>query len=145
MASELKFLVLFLTVFLTAPAWSAVGVVLSVHGSPILQSKAILQQIRMGPGAPFDAGDVVTTDRESSAKLSLIDETILDVHPESKITIPHILDPASAARQVLIEVERGRVRAKVNRELQRSRGKFEIHTQAVVLGVEGTDFVIEVI
>lgn len=123
---------------------AAVGQVLSVRGQPILTPKINALNQALGPGKSVDAGDLVSTDQKSTAKIHLIDETILDVNILSKLIIPRILDPLSRERMVFIEVQRGKVRAKVNRELERSKGRFEIHTHAAYLGVEGTDFVVEV-
>lgn len=130
--------------FFTTFAHASVGTTLSVNGRPQLTLKADASRLRLGPGRALDAGDKVDTDNESNAKIHLIDETILDVGPLSNVTLPRLVDPESATRQVLIDVERGRVRAKVNRELERSKGRFEIHSYAASLGVEGTDFVVEV-
>lgn len=130
--------------FFATFAHGAVGTTLSVSGRPQLTLKTDASRLRLGPGRPLDAGDKVDTDNESNAKIHLIDETILDVGPLSNVTLPRLVGPESATRQVLIDVERGRIRAKVNRELERSKGRFEIHSYAASLGVEGTDFVIEV-
>lgn len=127
------------------PAGAAVGQVLSVKGLPSIVLKSDASRQGLGPGFPLNSGDQVATDERSSAKLHLIDETILDVNVSSLIFIPLLVAPDSRERQVLIQVERGKIRAKVNRELERSKGRFEIHTAAAAMGVEGTDFVVEVI
>jgi hypothetical protein len=137
---------LFLALLLIAramPARAAVGRVLSVKGLPSVFLKSDSSQQGLGPGFPLNGGDLVATDERSTAKIHLIDETILDVNVLSRVIIPLIAAPDSRERQVLIQIERGKVRAKVNRELERSKGRFEIHTQAAAMGVEGTDFVVE--
>lgn len=126
------------------PAFAAVGQVLSVKGFPSVTLKSDSKQQGLGPGFPLNSGDLVATDENSTAKIHLIDETILDVNVLSRLIIPLLIAPDSRERQVLIQIERGKVRAKVNRELERSKGRFEIHTQAAAMGVEGTDFVVEV-
>ncbi len=130
--------------FMRAPAFAAVGQVLSVKGLPSIVLKSDASRLGLGPGFPLNSGDQVATDEQSAAKLHLIDETILDVSASSSLFIPLLIAPDSRERQVLIQVERGKVRAKVNRELERSKGRFEIHTAAAAMGVEGTDFVVEV-
>lgn len=122
----------------------AVGVTLSVAGQPILKPKGISVPRPLDPGSSLESGDLVTTDIKSTAKIHLIDQTILDVGIESVVKIPKLLEPNSPGRQVIIDVERGRIRAKINREIDRSRGRFEIHTKAAIMGVEGTDFVVDV-
>jgi hypothetical protein len=133
-----------LLVIVPGAVFASVGNVLSVSGLPQLVLKADASAHGLGPGAAVDPGDAVTTDAQSTAKIHLIDETILDVHSQSHVIIPNIMDPTSARRTVLIEVQRGKIRARVNRELERTRGRFEIHTYAASLGVEGTDFFVEV-
>jgi hypothetical protein len=125
-------------------AYASIGQVLSVRGTPSVTLKKNSNQMGLGPGFALNTGDLVRTDEVSTAKIHLIDETILDVHVLSSLVMPHLLRPDSRDREVLIQIERGKVRAKVNRELERSKGRFEIHTQAAAMGVEGTDFAIEV-
>lgn len=122
---------------------ASVGSVLSVSGFPAVTLKSDASQLGLGPGFALNSGDLVSTDEKSTAKIHLIDETILDVNVLSRIVIPRLINPDSPQRQVLIQIERGKVRAKVTRELERSKGRFEIHTQAAAMGVEGTDFVVD--
>ena len=140
-----RFPFLVLMLFTVArPAFAAVGQVLSIKGVPSVTLKKDSAQLGLGPGFSLNAGDLVSTDEISTAKIHLIDETILDVNVLSRLVMPRLVAPDSRERQVLIQIERGKVRARVNRELERSKGRFEIHTQAAAMGVEGTDFVIEV-
>ncbi len=138
------FLVLLLSTATAVPARASVGRVLSVKGIPSVTLKSDSTQQGLGPGFPLNSGDLVSTDNQSTAKIHLIDETILDVNVLSRLIIPRLISPESPQRQVLIQIERGKVRARVNRELERAKGRFEIHTQAAAMGVEGTDFVVEV-
>ena len=120
------------------------GSVLSVEGKPVLTVKQTSSRLDLRPGLKVSAGDAIDTDHASKAKVYLIDETILDIHSDARVLIPRLIAPDSPQRRVLIEVERGKVRAKVNREVDRNKGRFEIHTYAATLGVEGTDFVVDV-
>jgi hypothetical protein len=137
-------LLTFMSLLVPAGVLASVGNVLSLQGAPTLRIKSTSSEKTANVGQPLDPGDLLKTDQSSTVKLHLIDETILDVGTLSTLLIPRLLDPNSPQRNVLIDVERGKIRAKINRELERAKGRFEIHTNAATLGVEGTDFVIEV-
>lgn len=129
--------------FASQNLFAAVGRTLSVTGQPTLTTRSSEVKI-LGPGFPLNPYEDIATDDQSTAKLHFIDETILDVSAGSSFRIPNIVAPDSPQRKVQIEVTKGRIRANVNREIERAKGLFEVHTKAAILGVEGTDFVIDV-
>lgn len=84
----------------------------------------------------LDWQDVVNTQTNARARLSLDDGSVLNVGSDSSV---HIIKHDPGAQQTELEVSLGKVRAQAQKITQ-PNGKFEVHTPAGVAGVVGTDF-----
>lgn len=84
----------------------------------------------------LDWQDVVNTQANARARLSLDDGSVLNVGSDSSL---HIIKHDPGAQQTDLEVSLGKVRAQAQKITQ-PNGKFEVHTPAGVAGVVGTDF-----
>jgi len=80
--------------------------------------------------------DVVNTQPNARARVSLDDGSVLNIGSDSSV---HILKHDAGAQQTDLELSLGKVRSQAQKITQ-PNGKFEVHTPAGVAGVVGTDF-----
>src|SRR6516225_6048336 len=85
---------------------------------------------------PVDWQDVVSTQANGRARVSLDDGSVLNVGSDSSVKV---VKHDAGAQQTDLEVTVGKIRAQAQKISQPS-GKFEVHTPAGVAGVVGTDF-----
>jgi ferric-dicitrate binding protein FerR (iron transport regulator) len=83
-----------------------------------------------------DWQDVVNTQANARARVSLDDGSVLNIGSDSSV---HIVKHDAGAQQTDLEVSLGKVRSQAQKITQPT-GKFEVHTPAGVAGVVGTDF-----
>jgi hypothetical protein len=84
----------------------------------------------------IDWQDVVNTQPNARARVSLDDGSVLNIGSDSSM---HILKHDAGAQQTDLELSLGKVRSQAQKITQ-PNGKFEVHTPAGVAGVVGTDF-----
>ncbi|MDD0853589.1 FecR family protein [Halobacteriovorax sp. GB3] len=86
---------------------------------------------------PLNEGDLVRTGSASFLRLKMKDETILNIGPESEITVEKFeIEPK---RTVLINHLRGQVRANIQRK-SKDGEQWKLNTRLVSVGVRGTVF-----
>jgi hypothetical protein len=83
-----------------------------------------------------DWQDVVNTQANARARVSLDDGSVLNIGSDSSV---HMVKHDGAAQQTDLEVGLGKMRSQAQKITQPG-GKFEVHTPAGVAGVVGTDF-----
>lgn len=96
------------------------------------------------PGAPLQPGDRIATGAAGSAVVTLRDGTVLTVGPNSVVELSRYAFESTTQRgNFLVELFEGSIRvvtgllARVNPEL------FKVNTPTSVVGVRGTDFIVE--
>ncbi|MFN7730162.1 MAG: FecR domain-containing protein [Bdellovibrio sp.] len=93
-------------------------------------------------GRKVFSGDSILAGVDSRAKIVMSDRNILNVSPESKITIEKYTNDAKTdSKNVEIKVEYGKVRAQIEQKYDGDKNKFNIKTPTAVAGVRGTDFI----
>lgn len=93
-------------------------------------------------GTKVYSGDTITSATESRAKIVMSDKNVLNISPDSKVTIAkYENDPAKDIRNVELKVDYGKVRAGVEQKYDGEKNKFNIRTPTAVAGVRGTDFI----
>jgi hypothetical protein len=95
-----------------------------------------LKSIIASPKTVVDWLDVVNTQPNARARVSLDDGSVLNIGSDSAV---HIVKHDASAQQTDLELSLGKVRSQAQKITQPS-GKFEVHTPAGVAGVVGTDF-----
>ena len=85
---------------------------------------------------PVDWNDVVNTQANGRARVSLDDGSVLNVGSDSSMKV---VKHDAGAQQTDLEVTVGKIRAQAQK-ISQANGKFEVHTPAGVAGVVGTDF-----
>lgn len=85
---------------------------------------------------PVDWLDVVNTQANGRARVSLDDGSVLNVGSDSSVKV---VKHDAGAQQTDLEVTVGKIRSQAQK-ISQPNGKFEVHTPAGVAGVVGTDF-----
>jgi len=80
--------------------------------------------------------DVVNTQTNARARVSLDDGSVLNVGSDSSV---HVVKHDAGAQQTDLELSFGKMRSQAQK-ISQPNGKFEVHTPAGVAGVVGTDF-----
>jgi hypothetical protein len=96
------------------------------------------------PGTALDEGDRIVTGESGSAVVTLRDGTVLTVGPNAVVDLSRFsFEPTTQRGQFLVNLMEGSIRvvtgllARINPEL------FKVHTPTSVVGVRGTDFIVE--
>jgi hypothetical protein len=134
-------LLLISLVVLGAPAVQAapVGKFLQVEGRVDLLKGGKLPATKVKVQEAVDVGDVVRTKSQSRAQIKFVDDTVLTIAPESRVTIEkYMFDGAKGERQAVIGVLRGLVYTAVEKVYPKTEPDFIMKTHTAVLGVRGT-------
>lgn len=96
------------------------------------------------PGVALEESDHIVTGESGSAVVTLRDGTVLTVGPSAVVNLSRFsFEPTTQRGQFLVDLLEGSIRvvtgllARVNPEL------FKVHTPTSVVGVRGTDFIVE--
>jgi hypothetical protein len=85
---------------------------------------------------PVDWQDVLNTQANGRARVSLDDGSVLNVGSDSSVKV---VKHDAGAQQTDLEVTVGKIRSQAQK-ISQPNGKFEVHTPSGVAGVVGTDF-----
>lgn len=85
---------------------------------------------------PVDWQDVLSTQANGRARVSLDDGSVLNVGSDSSLKV---VKHDAGAQQTDLEVTVGKIRSQAQK-ISQPNGKFEVHTPSGVAGVVGTDF-----
>ncbi len=84
-------------------------------------------------------GATITSMQDSRAKIVMSDRNVLNLSPDSKLTIQKY-ETAANKKNVSLSLEEGKVRVNVEQKYDGTREKFLLKTPTVVAGVRGTQF-----
>lgn len=134
------FLCLFLVQINTVKAEELYGIFMVVKGTVDIDSvKTGKNQAKVG--VKVYPGDKVTTQKDSRAKIVMSDRNVMNISPESVLTIlKYDNDPKSNVKNVELELSQGKVRNNVEQKYDGDKSKFIIKTPTAVAGVRGTQF-----
>lgn len=96
------------------------------------------KELKLEQGSEIEAGYTITTKDKSFAQISLPDETILNIGPNSQMMIEQ-LDVTTASRKVSLLHINGQIRSLINRKSVEG-DSWKLNTKAVSVGVRGTEF-----
>src|SRR6266403_1424185 len=94
------------------------------------------KSMNAGAKTPVDWQDVLNTQANGRARVSLDDGSVLNVGSDSSVKV---VKHDAGAQQTDLEVTVGKIRSQAQKIAQPNE-KFEVHTPAGVAGVVGTDF-----
>jgi hypothetical protein len=119
-------------------SWAAMsGVFMVVKGEVKITSAGKVEVAKVG--TKVTEGDTVQSGHDSRAKIVMADKNVLNISPDSKVTIEKYQNNGPA-KNVESKVEFGKVRASVEQKYDGDKSKFNIRTPTAVAGVRGTDF-----
>jgi hypothetical protein len=99
------------------------------------------------PGVParvqegVEPGDVVRTKSKSKAQLTMVDDSVITLAPETRLAVAdYTYNAASRQRRAVLRVFRGLVHTLVTRLLDVEQPNFLMETHTAGLGVRGTEW-----
>lgn len=116
------------------------GVLMVVKGSVKILNAA-KQNTDAKVGGKVLEGDTIITAADSRAKVVMSDRNVINVNPDTQITISkYENDAASGKKNVELNLLKGKVRNNVEQTYDGEKSKFLIKTPTAVAGVRGTQF-----
>lgn len=102
-------------------------------------------KIAAAVGTPLRASDVVVTGADGSAGITFTDNSLVSVGPNSVFAIEkYSFDSTTHAGQFQGNLRQGRVAAVSGKMVKQSPESMKIRTPSAVMGVRGTEFVVQV-
>ena len=90
---------------------------------------------------PVETGDVIRTKSGAKAQLSMVDDSVITLAPESRLAIAdYQYNPARGERRAVLRLFRGLVHAVVNRIIKTEEPDFIMETHTATIGVRGTNW-----
>ena len=129
-------------VLLTLTAHAAVvGRFTMVRGEVDLLKSGKIPGLPVKLGDGVEPGDVIRTKAKAKAELSMVDDSIIVLAPESRLAVAdYSYNPASGERRAVVRLLRGLVHTVVNRIIQTEKPDFIMETHTAIIGVRGTDW-----
>ena len=136
-----------------------VATVLSAMAIPALASDAGLIKVSKGNvqierngakmaapvGASVQASDVITTGADGSAGISFTDNSLVSVGPNTVFAIDkYRFDSTTHAGEFEGSLKKGRLAAISGKMVKASPESMKIRTPSAIMGVRGTEFVVQV-
>jgi hypothetical protein len=88
-----------------------------------------------------EIGDVVRTKSKAKAQLTMVDNSVITMAPDSRLAIAdYQYKPATEERRAVMRVFRGLIHAVVNRVIKTEEPDFIMETHTATIGVRGTDW-----
>lgn len=139
-----KALILAAALGLTLPALAAdIGQVKVSKGSVQLQRGAERVAAPLGTGVRL--GDVVVTGADGSAGITFTDNSLVSVGPNSVFAIDkYRFDTTTHAGEFEGNLRQGRLAAVSGKMVKQSPEAMKIRTPSAIMGVRGTEFVVQV-
>ena len=126
----------------SAPAPLRSGTFKSAEGDVVLIRGAT--RIQLAPGAALDVGDRIVTGETGSAVVTLRDATVLTIGPNSVVDLSRFgFEPTTQRGEFLVNLLEGTVRVVTGLLGRINPDLFKVHTPTSVVGVRGTDFIVE--
>jgi hypothetical protein len=88
-----------------------------------------------------EPGDVIRTKAKARAELTMVDDTIIILAPDSRLAIAdYVYNPDRAERRAVLRFFKGLVHTVVKRVLKPAEPDFIMETHTAIIGVRGTDW-----
>lgn len=125
-----------------ATATPAAGMVKRVAGAVSLVRDGVLSPVQ--PGLAVLVGDGFRTGADGAIALALADDTLLSVGPDSELQVTAFsFDSTTQDGQMLASVWRGTAAFVTGLIAKRAPANVRVQTRTVVLGVRGTEFIVD--
>ena len=145
MRQKIRLVVLILTL-------AALAVPLTSHAAVVGRFTQVTGQVDLLKGGKIPAlaakfqdgvepGDVIRTKTKAKAQLTMVDDSIITLAPESRLAIAdYQYDPARGERRAVLRLFRGLVHTAVNRIIKTEEPDFIMETHTATIGVRGTNW-----
>ena len=133
-----------LMVAASLPAYSAdVGLVKVSHGSVAIERGS--ERIAARVGTPVRPSDVIVTGADGAAGITFSDNSLVSVGPSSVFAIDkYTFDTTTYAGEFQGTLSRGRLAAVSGKMVQQAPESMKTRTPSAIMGVRGTEFVVQV-
>jgi hypothetical protein len=134
--------VMMLMISLPALASDDAGTIKNSRGSVSIERNG--QKIPAAAGMPVFTGDRVITGMDGSVGITLRDNTLLSAGPKSSLVLNRFAYNSSTNDGAIdATVKRGTLAVVSGKIAKNSPSSVKFHTPAAILGVRGTEFVID--
>lgn len=143
--TQLAALVLTLGVSAALPAWAAeqVGMIKTLSGQVSIERGG--EKLSGKVGAPVFVADRLRTDKDGAVGVTLRDNTLLSAGPSSLIVIDKFtFNSTTNEGRMSIGIRKGTLAVATGKIAKQTPESVDFHTPTSVLGVRGTEFVIDV-
>ena len=131
-----------LLIALPAAAAEQAGAIKVVKGTVNIEQGG--QRSVATAGTPVFAGDLITTGPDGSVGITLRDNTLLSAGPKSTLILDRfVFDSTTYAGALDASLKRGSLAVVSGKIAKQSPRAVQFRTPATILGVRGTEFVIE--
>ena len=122
---------------------SDIGLVKVSRGSVEIQRDGA--RMPAGVGAGLRTADVLVTGADSSAGITFTDNSLVSIGPNSVFAIDkYRFDTTTHAGEFEGSLRKGRLAAASGKMVKQSPESMKIRTPSAIMGVRGTDFVVQV-
>lgn len=135
----------FFWVFACAHSFAAdrAGVIKSVTGNARIERAGATLPATVG--AALESKDRIVTTQASNVGITLSDDTLLAVGPASTLSLDNfVFNPTSHEGNLAVRIFSGTMRMVTGLIAKQKSDAVEIKTPSAVIGVRGTDFIVEV-
>jgi hypothetical protein len=140
-----KLLLLMVLMMMTAlPSWAAeeAGLIKIAKGEVRIERNG--QKMAASAGMPVFAGDTVRTGVDGSVGITLRDNTLISAGPKSTLILNRFaFNSGTYAGALDASLKRGTVAVVSGKLAKNSPSAVQFHTPAAMLGVRGTEFVMD--
>ena len=131
---------------------AALAIPLTAHAAAVGRFTLIKGQVDVLKGGKVPAipakvqdgvetGDVIRTKSGAKAQLSMVDDSVITLAPESRLAIAdYQYNPARQERRAVLRLFRGLVHTVVNRIIKTEEPDFIMETHTATIGVRGTNW-----
>lgn len=124
------------------------GTFTTVNGSVDLLKPGIIRGIAVKEGDAVNINDTIRTKSNSSAVVTMPDQSVITIAPNSRVVITKaLLGKDGRRKQSTIKLLKGKIKSLVTKSRESglfgffsSRSDFEVETPTSIIGVKGTDF-----
>jgi len=110
--------------------------ILPVGKVKYLRGEAFRNDLKLNLGSEVFQGDKVRTEKSSVVKISMVNDSIITVAPQSEMLIEQFISDD----ENLIHLLKGVMRAKVKKNPTNKENSLIVKSETAALGVRGTDF-----
>jgi len=120
----------------------AAGLIKRVSGNAVLERAG--QRKPIAVGSHVNVGDILRTGSDGSIGIALADDTLLAVGAESELVLSaYTFDSTTQDGNLLASVWRGTVAFVTGLIAKKAPENVRVQTRTVVLGVRGTEFIVD--